>query len=103
MVPQNCHPDRSVPGFPATRHSPTAAYAASRKGKPQEVRQRHLPRQEIRGSVVEGPAVSFPALTQILAFGATPAPGLTQGLKPSVPVSITYGLEPVPFMPAKRG
>jgi hypothetical protein len=23
-----CHPDRSVPGFPVTRHSPTATYAA---------------------------------------------------------------------------
>jgi len=26
-----CHPDRSVPGFPTTRHSPTATYAAFRK------------------------------------------------------------------------
>jgi hypothetical protein len=28
VAPQNCHPDRSVPGFPATRHSPTATCAA---------------------------------------------------------------------------
>jgi hypothetical protein len=26
--PQICHPDRSEPGFPATRHSPTSTYAA---------------------------------------------------------------------------
>jgi hypothetical protein len=31
MVPQNCHPDRSVPGFPATRHSPTTTCAAFSK------------------------------------------------------------------------
>jgi hypothetical protein len=31
MVPQNCHPDRSVPGFPATRHSPAATCAAFSK------------------------------------------------------------------------
>jgi hypothetical protein len=28
---QNCHPDRSGPGFPATRHSPAATCAAFRK------------------------------------------------------------------------
>jgi hypothetical protein len=26
--PQTCHPDRRVPGFPATRHSPPSTYAA---------------------------------------------------------------------------
>jgi hypothetical protein len=26
-----CHPDWSVPGFPATRHSPAATYAAFSK------------------------------------------------------------------------
>src|ERR1700691_523307 len=31
MVPQNCHLDRSVPGFPVTRHSPTPACAAFSK------------------------------------------------------------------------
>jgi hypothetical protein len=31
MIPQNCHPDRSEPGFPATRHSPTTTCAAFRK------------------------------------------------------------------------
>ena len=28
---QNCHPDRSVPGFPATRHSPASTCAAFSK------------------------------------------------------------------------
>src|ERR1700733_4989557 len=28
---QNCHPDRSVPGFPVTRHSPTPACAVFSK------------------------------------------------------------------------
>src|ERR1700678_869370 len=28
---QNCHPDRSAPGFPATRHSPAATCAAFSK------------------------------------------------------------------------
>jgi hypothetical protein len=31
VVPQNCRPDRSAPGFPATRHSPAAACAAFSK------------------------------------------------------------------------
>ncbi len=51
--------DPSVPGFPTTRHSSTTTYAAFRRGKPHEIRQRHHFQQEIRGSVVEGPAVSF--------------------------------------------
>ena len=29
--PQLCHPDRSVPGFPATRHSPASTCAAFSK------------------------------------------------------------------------
>ena len=28
LLKKICHPDRSVPGFPATRHSPTATCAA---------------------------------------------------------------------------
>src|SRR5580700_5617030 len=28
---RNCHPDRSVPGFPATRHSPASTCAAFSK------------------------------------------------------------------------
>ncbi len=63
FLQQNCHPDRSEPGFPATRHPPTATCAAFRKRKAHESRQRHQPRREIRSSVVEGPAVLL-VLTQ---------------------------------------
>jgi hypothetical protein len=57
MVQQSCHPDRSVPGFPATRHSPAATCAAfSKESRIKFANATNLNRK-IRGSVVEGPAV----------------------------------------------
>jgi hypothetical protein len=66
-----------------------AACAPFCKGKAHEVRQRHQPPQEIRGSVVEGPAVS---------------PVLTQTLKPSLAADLCGTAEAVPFVrgPATR-
>src|ERR1700678_2802628 len=43
---------QSVPGFPATRSSPTSTCAAFHLRKPHEARQHHQVRQEIRGSAV---------------------------------------------------
>src|SRR5271163_1199421 len=49
---QNCHPDRSGPGFPISRcwQRPRLRFPLR---KPHDVDQRHGSRQEIRGSVVE--------------------------------------------------
>ena len=58
LIPQmNCHPDRSEPGFPTTRHSPTATSAAfSKESRMKFAHATNLNRKS-RGSVVEGPAV----------------------------------------------
>src|ERR1700733_15864787 len=60
LIPQmNCHPDRSEPGFPTTRHSPTATSAAfSKESRMKFAHATNLNRKS-RGSVVEGPAVAL--------------------------------------------
>src|SRR5271156_6042392 len=55
---QNCHPDRSVPGFPATRHSPASTCAAfSKESRMKFANATNLDGKS--GAVGEGPAVGF--------------------------------------------
>jgi hypothetical protein len=56
---------QSVPGFP-TSHCWQRLRMRFSSRKPHDVDQRHGSRQEIRGSVVEGPAVSFPRYSHTL-------------------------------------
>src|ERR1700722_11532261 len=66
------HPDRSVPGFPATQHWRRPRVRPSVR-RAHEVRQRHQLPQEIRGSEVEGPAVSIDLFTK-RSMEAPPSP-----------------------------
>src|ERR1700684_1639681 len=82
----DCHPacpgvpcNRSAPGFPTSLHYPKLRMRLS--VKPHKLRQRHQGGQEIRGSVVEEPAVSFLSI-QLTAPNKSDHPPL---VIPSVP------------------
>ena len=64
MVPQNCHLDRSVPGFPVTRHSPTPACEAfSKESGMKFANATNLHR---KSGVAQWRDLLFPVLTQTL-------------------------------------
>jgi len=72
ILKQNCHLDRSVPGFPHAAQDATS-FAAFIKESSMNFRQRHQPQQEIRGSAVERPAVPSPMGKRLSTKGTASA------------------------------